>query len=310
VTKVDTHLHAYRDAAQGRYETSAYPIVEYGDRDGVRFSERAGTVPDAVSALDDAGIDYAAMLGSFELPQLPHPPGGARHWPADPVHPERADELRDYNRWLCGVGRRHRRLLPFVTVNPAVMTAGQSAAHVRELIDGHGARGMKLHTIAIRTYPDDPGLAATFATAQDAGIPVVVHSGPDSCGYDWATPRSFAAVAADFPRLRLVLAHLGGATWRETAELAHEFDHLWFDLSEIVMWTNATNGPSPRQLAGLITDVGVERVVTGSDFPWYEPADTVAAVEALPLSDDAKRAVLGENAIRLIGLDALKYGKA
>jgi uncharacterized protein len=269
----------------------------------VRFSDRAGTVADAVAALDHADVDFAAVLGSFELPDLPHPPGGARNWPADPVHGHLADELRAYNGWLCDLGRQDPRLLPFVTVNPAVLTAGQSAAHVRDLLDNHGARGIKLHTIAIRTFPDDPGLVGVFDAAQDAGIPVVVHSGPDRRGYGWARPQIFSTVAREFPRLRLVLAHLGGASWHETAQLAGEFDQLWFDLSEIVMWTGATNAPTPRELADLIVEVGVERVVMGSDFPWYEPSDTVQAVQELPVSDDVKRALLGENAVRLIGLE-------
>lgn len=299
---VDTHLHAYRDAAQGLFETSAYPIDEYGAHDGVRYSPRAGTVADAVAALAEAGVAHAALLGSYELDGLPHPPGAHRHWPAAPPYARLADDLRAYNRWLCQVGREYPQLLPFVTVNPAVLTAGQSAAHVRDLIAGHGARGIKLHTIAIRSYPDDPGLAATFAVAQEAGIPVVVHSGPDRRGFGWALPRAFAAVARDYPRLRLVLAHLGGAAWDQTAELAG-YDNLWFDLSEIVMWTGATAGPSAAQLAALIERVGVERVLTGSDFPWYEPSDTIAAVRALPLGEDAKQALLGQNAARLLGLE-------
>lgn len=46
--------------------------------------------------------------------------------------------------------------------------------------------------------------------------------------------------------------------------------------------------------------IGHRRVLLGSDFPWYDPADTVAEVERLPgLSDEQLAAILGENAARL-----------
>jgi len=300
--RVDTHMHVYATAEQGLFEANAYPITEYGDKADVRFSARAGTVQDALDALDAASIDYAAMLGSFELPDLPFPPEQARHWPNDPPFAPLADELIAYNRWLCAVAAEQRRLLPFVTVNPAVMTSRQSARHVAELIDERGARGMKLHTIGIRTYPDDPGLVGTFEVCQERGIPIVVHCGPDARGYGWSTPQSFVSVMERFPRLPLILAHLGGAAWRDLADVAAAHPQAWFDLSETVHWLGAPNGATARQLAALVELVGVERVLMGSDFPWYEPADTAAHVDELGLSDDATRAILGENAARLLSL--------
>jgi predicted TIM-barrel fold metal-dependent hydrolase len=111
-----------------------------------------------------------------------------------------------------------------------------------------------------------------------------------------------------------VLAHLGGAAWRETAAVAEAFPHALFDLCEIVAWTGATGGarpahdgwgdaPSVEELVALIRAVGVERVLFGSDFPWYDPVDTVAEVEALPGLGAAEReAILGGNAARVLGV--------
>nr|WP_292705283.1 amidohydrolase family protein [Microbacterium sp. SCN 71-17] len=48
---------------------------------------------------------------------------------------------------------------------------------------------------------------------------------------------------------------------------------------------------------------GVERVVLGSDFPWYTPGATAAVVEELPgLSASEAAAIIGENAARLLRL--------
>ena len=168
------------------------------------------------------------------------------------------------------------------------------------MADEHGARGLKLHTIALRAFPGEAALAPTFATCEARALPVVAHCGPDRHGAGWALPGAFAPVLERHPGLPLVLAHLGGAAWREVAELALAFPSARFDLSEIVSWSgHAPGAPNPAELSVLIREIGAERVLLGSDFPWYEPGDVVAAVEALPgLGPEERAAILGGNAPR------------
>ncbi len=154
----------------------------------------------------------------------------------------------------------------------------------------------------MRTHPADPALSATFAVCAQRGLPVVAHCGPDRHGVGWARPAAFAPVLAAHPRLRIVLAHLGGAAWRELAPIASRFPQARFDCSEIIAWTGSEHAPAPAELVALIRAVGVERVHLGSDFPWYDPADTVAQVRALPgLGDGEREAILGGNAAALLG---------
>ena len=174
--RIDTHLHLYADPAQGLHDLTAYPIVEYGEKD-VTFAGLAGTVADALETLEAEGFDYAAVLGSFELPDLPHPPGGADYWPAVPPHAALRGDLIAYNRWLCDVGAQHPRLLPFLAANPAVLTSAEVSAHFAEMFGDHGARGLKLHPIAIRTFPDDPGLAV-HRSCSTAAPTSAVSGGP------------------------------------------------------------------------------------------------------------------------------------
>jgi uncharacterized protein len=302
--RIDTHLHAYADASEGEYDLSAYPIVEYGAKEDVAFAGVAGTVDDALQALESAHFDYAALLGSFELPELPHPPGGGRHWPAAPVHGHHRGELIAYNRWLCDQGAAHPTLLPFITANPAVMTSDESCEHLAEAFGSWRARGMKIHPIAIRTYPDDPGMEGVYDALEDANAPIVFHCGPDRRGYGWSEPGVFAGLATRRPGLKIVLAHLGGASWRDTRALAAAHPHLMFDVSEVVIWRGAPQAPSAEQIVALVREIGIERVVLGSDFPWYTPGETARIVEEdLPgLSADEAALIVGENAARLLRL--------
>jgi predicted TIM-barrel fold metal-dependent hydrolase len=295
-------MHLYRDAAEGRQVVDEFPITEYGVGDGVRLGDTAGTVAEALDSLRAGGVDHGCALNSFELPGYPMPPAGG--WPAVPVHPEHAEELRAIDRWICAVGAEYPELLPFVCVNPAVLDPTAAAEHVATMVDEHGARGLKLHPVALRAFPAEAALASTFDACAARALPVVAHCGPDRHGAGWALPGAFAPLLERRPDLPLVLAHLGGAAWREVGEFARAFPTARFDLSEIVSWSGRAPGaPSRAELSALIGEIGAERVLVGSDFPWYEPADVVAAVEELPGLGEAERAaILGENAARLLGL--------
>ena len=129
------------------------------------------------------------------------------------------------------------------------------------------------------------------------------HSGTSRGATQYAEPRAFAEVLRRFPDLTVVLAHLGGGSWRQTAELAQTFPNVTFDCCEIVEWTGAPNAPSDEALARLIRDVGPHRVMLGTDFPWYDLDHTVERVMALPLlSREEKEGMLGANAVRILRL--------
>jgi len=295
-------MHLFRTAAEGREVVGEYPIVEYGEGEGVVLADVAGTVEDALASLRAGSVDHGCALNSFELPDYPMAPEDG--WPATPPYPQYAEELRAVDEWICAVGAEHPEILPFVTVNPAVLDAAEAAAHVGTMADERGARGVKLHTIALRAFPGEAALAPTFSVCETRALPVVAHCGPDKHGAGWAMPGAFAPVLERHPGLPLVLAHLGGAAWREVAELALAFPSARFDLSEIVSWSgHAPGAPTPAELTALIREIGPERVLMGSDFPWYEPGAVVAAVEALPdLGPEERAAILGGNAAALLSL--------
>ena len=57
-----------------------------------------------------------------------------------------------------------------------------------------------------------------------------------------------------------------------------------------------------ERLAALIRAHGVERVIFGSDYPWSDPSADVRALIGAGLSEDELRAILSENAERLLAV--------
>ena len=166
-----------------------------------------------------------------------------------------------------------------------------------------GARGIKLHPVVQRFEANDPRMHPVYRACAEMGLTVLSHTGPSRDGEPFAEVPAFAPMLAAFPGLTVLLAHLGGGKWQDTLAVAEAFPNVAFDLCEIIEWAGAPNAPTAEELARLIRNIGADRVVLGSDYPWYEPAHSADLVLSLPLLSQAEKdAILGENAARILGL--------
>jgi predicted TIM-barrel fold metal-dependent hydrolase len=53
----------------------------------------------------------------------------------------------------------------------------------------------------------------------------------------------------------------------------------------------------------MILDIGPDRVMMGSDFPWYDLDHSIDRVFSLPLlSIEEKERIVGANAVEILGL--------
>jgi predicted TIM-barrel fold metal-dependent hydrolase len=309
--KVDVHMHLYQTPEAGEWWKAGYEIFEYGEKPGVEFSRYSGTVDDAVQAMKEAGFAHgvAVNLLSVDLFRAeavamlpPEVEGEDRHRAVAEIDRTMADRFRHFNRWLVDALRDVPQITPFVGVDPSALTPEKNVDHLREMA-GLGAKGIKLHPVVQQFEPGDPRMHPVYEACRELGLTVLSHTGSAKGGQSFADPKGFAAVLTDFPGLTVVLAHLGGGRWRQTAELAEAFPDLAFDLCEIVAWAGAPEAPSTDELAQLIRHIGAERVMLGTDFPWYDLDTTAEQVMSLPvLSAEEKEAILGANAVRILGL--------
>jgi uncharacterized protein len=284
---VDVHVHLFAQAGDPMRDD--YEIWEYGDLDGVDFGTRSGTLEDLAASLGEPPVAHCVIVGMFA------PGSGTAALPA-------AERLRSYNDWVLQAADASPHLTALVAADPFALGGAAGAAHLRECAD-RGARGIKIHPIVQGFAPTDPRLDAIFETCVELDLTVLSHSGQARGRSPTADPFAFAPVMERHPHLHLLLAHLGGASWRQVSPFAAAYPNVSFDLCEIIAWTGAPGAPSADELGRLIRSIGSERVLFGTDFPWYELDRTVDQLMALPhLSDEERRGILGENAIRRMGL--------
>jgi uncharacterized protein len=283
---IDAHMHIYRSEADTHASIGEYEVWEYGAYP-VEFAFASGTAQDADRALRAAGAAMAIVPNLLEPPRAGRAP---------------ADDLADFNRWLCNLAAADDRIVPFISVDPRWQTVEEQVATIQTLTTERGARGIKIHPPIQSLDVGDEHVRPIFETCRALGIGVLSHSGPSRDGGTRGEPDRFRPLLAAVPGLRISIAHLGGAKWRQTAALARDYPSVYFDCCEIIGWLGAPNAPSRDEFVQLVRDIGIERVMIGSDYPWYEPADSVAQVEALPFSEQEKSRILGENAAAFIGL--------
>ena len=313
VLKIDAHLHLYATKAIGAFEKGDYGIWEYGEKPGVKFSEYDGDLADTLEAMEAAGVHKAIVVNLFSTRgvmerAVARMPGrmtaSEREAAISEVEAGYADDLREFNVGACERIKGHDNLYPYIALDAIAMPGEEGATHLREMVEKHGARGVKLHGPAQGFNMSDERMWPAYSACQELDIPIVAHSGPDKLGVGYAEPRAFASMLAAFPDLKVVIAHMGGGTWGQARELAETYPNAYFDCCEIIEWVGgATNAPGEEEFAQLIQAIGASRVLMGSDFPWYDLDRTIEQVMALPLlSNEEKEGMLGAYAEQALGL--------
>ncbi len=195
------------------------------------------------------------------------------------------------NRDAARVAAAHHALRQWVIVDPRSRRTFDQAA---ELLRAPWCVGIKIHP-ELHGYPIREHGRALFAFAERHGAVVLTHSGQER-----SLPADFVPLANAFPGVRLILGHLGfcidGDPTRQVRAIQRcRHGNLYTD-------TSSAKSIIPRLLEWAVREVGAERILFGSDTPLYFLANQRARVDAADLPAAAKRRILRDNAVRLLGL--------
>ncbi len=208
------------------------------------------------------------------------------------------------------VGQHPEKLIGFCSVDPA---DDDAVEQLDEAVRGLGLRGLKVAPIYQNVHPADPRFVALMQRAEALEIPVLIHQGTTFCenvSLELANPVLLQPLALQFPRLRMVIAHMGHPWVAETMVLIRKHRHLYSDISALYY--------RPWQFYNaLVTamEYGVfDKLLFATDYPFTTPASTIdelrrvnAMVEGTSLPRiplDRIEAMINRNSLALLGLDS------
>ncbi len=261
---IDFHTHIFPDdlaqRAISKLIENAPEMKNYTD----------GTMNGLLESMKKNGVSYSVTLGIATKPSQ-----------VTPINRACAEN------W-------HEGIIQFGTLHPETERFDVEIDYMVK----NGIKGIKFHPEYQYFYVDDFKLYPMYEALAASGIVVVFHTGKDpgpfSC--DHALPMAIRQVHRDFPKLKMVAAHMGGwMVWDQVEEVLVSQD-IYFDTSAIYKLM------APETFVKLCHKHGTDKILFGTDSPWYDQGECIEWIRKTTLTDDEKEAILGANAERLLDL--------
>ena len=198
----------------------------------------------------------------------------------------------------------------FGCIHPDYESWSEELRHLKDA----GICGIKLHPVYQGVDFDDPRTLRILDRCAELGLSVLIHAGLD-VGYPGVvrgSPRMILRALREVGPVTLILAHMGGwRCWDEVLDLLPGTG-VYLETS-FALGKMTPNGDGHYQtedelrmldeesFVRLIRAFGADHVLFGTDSPWADQAEALAAFLRLPLTEGEQSLILHENAERLLG---------
>ncbi len=201
--------------------------------------------------------------------------------------------------WLAATGGAAESSDP--TPGPELLVFGSVHPLTRDLdtaLDAQqagGARGVKLHPAVQLVNPGSDRCLRLYRACGARRLPVFFHCGPvdieTRLGRRLSQVTNYERAVADCPETVFVLGHSGALQAQQALRLANAYPNVWLELASQPVAT----------VRKLLADGPRDRVLFGSDWPFYPQAMGIAKVLiACEDEPDIRANVLADNARRLL----------
>jgi len=190
----------------------------------------------------------------------------------------------------------------FGSIDPARGAGAVAGVHSAARL---GLIGLAFHPIGQGFDPSSRLVFNVYEAAAQHGLICLFHTGYSRLGsgmpggtglkLSHGAPAAVDHIAATFPNLQIVIAHLG-RLWRDEAvAVAAHKSNVWLNLV----------GSTPKgcmEDLDALADLDFDRCLFGSDWCFASLDDALAAWQPGSVDETVRRRVLHDNAIRLLGL--------
>ncbi len=262
---VDFHVHAFPD------QLAAKAIPKLAGNGGIACYGD-GTIFDLTARMEDWGVDRAVVCNIATNPK----------------------QQTNVNNFAIEVHQTNPHLYALGSLNPDSDCVASEARRLRDA----GIRGIKLHPDYVTTPIDDDKFDAIYQACIENDLFVISHSGWDFISPDFVhcTPERILRVLAKYPDLRFVAAHMGANKQWDEVERLLIGKNLWIETSLAPMFDL-----DRKQCERMLKNHDPNKLLFGSDFPWYRIDEEFAYIDSLDLPQELKCKIYSENALKLLG---------
>lgn len=200
-------------------------------------------------------------------------------------------QVTSINNFVAKEGKNDSIFMPFATLHPDMtkeeLRAEISRFHTLDM------KGVKLHP-DFQEFAIDSDRAYKIFEELDGSIPIQLHTGDKRKTF--SHPSQMVKAANDFPHIRFIAAHLGGYTEWEDAKLYENANNVYFDSSSSLAFL------SSQKANNLISLLGVDRIMFGTDFPMWNYEGELELLYKLNLSKENLQKILFHNANKFMNL--------
>ena len=222
-----------------------------------------------------------------------------------PLKEEETGPLNEYNARFC---ESTPGAIPFATLHPDTPDKARVA---EKFLKTHPFIGFKFHSFIQNFDPWDPCMDPLYAFLQEAGRPVILHTGYGDF-YGKSMPASgLRTLLKRYPRLPMVFAHMAFPELAEAFSMLEEFPDLYLDAALVLpcrrpefkpLLSAIPNGNKIIDVLGEGLETYKGRVMYGSDHPagMGGLSDIYRDLKDFPVSEATKRSIRKETPMAFI----------
>ena len=195
-------------------------------------------------------------------------------------------------------------MIAFASVDPHKGKFG--VREMRRLIADYGVKGFKFHPTCQGFFPNDRMAYPMYEVIAEHGLPAIFHSGHSGMGtgmpgggglrLKYSNPMYLDDVAADFPQMKIVIAHPSWPWQDEALSVCLHKPNVYIDLSG---WSPKYFSP---QLVHHANTLLKNKMLFGTDFPLITPDRWMEDFKQAGFRPEVHSLIFKENACRLLGL--------
>jgi len=95
-------------------------------------------------------------------------------------------------------------------------------------------------------------------------------------------------MAENYPRVKLLLGHSCHGDWDAAVRLAHDFPNVYLELTAVF--------DDRGVLEKFVREVGSDRLLFGTDLPWFDPHHAIGVLLSAEISDEDRHNICHRNA--------------